>query len=134
MLSERELHSRYEVYIEQYVIKTNIEAETTYDIAKTSILPAAIQYLNDLKIGRPLVWPTTSPAPDREVRAPRSRSSRSPTSTRTTRPTSPRKPTTCATPCSAKMLAVREVADELERIVPDYLWPLPKYREILFVK
>ena len=33
-----------------------------------------------------------------------------------------------------KMLDVRAAADELERIVPDYLWPLPKYREILFVK
>ena len=33
-----------------------------------------------------------------------------------------------------KMLAVRQVGDELERIVADYLWPLPKYREILFVK
>ena len=32
------------------------------------------------------------------------------------------------------MAAVREVADKLERIVPDDLWPLPKYSEILFIK
>ena len=32
------------------------------------------------------------------------------------------------------MAAVREVADQLERIVPDDLWPLPKYSEILFIK
>ena len=32
------------------------------------------------------------------------------------------------------MDAVREVADQLERIVPDDLWPLPKYSEILFIK
>ena len=32
------------------------------------------------------------------------------------------------------MAAVREVADKLERDVPDSLWPLPKYSEILFVK
>ena len=32
------------------------------------------------------------------------------------------------------MQAVRDVADRLERIVPDDLWPLPKYSEILFVK
>ena len=32
------------------------------------------------------------------------------------------------------MYAVREVADRLERIVPDDLWPLPKYSEILFIK
>ena len=29
---------------------------------------------------------------------------------------------------------VREIADQLERIVPDSLWPLPKYSEILFIK
>jgi glutamine synthetase len=32
------------------------------------------------------------------------------------------------------MNAVREVADRLERIVADDLWPLPKYSEILFIK
>ena len=32
------------------------------------------------------------------------------------------------------MGAVREVADQLERTVPDSLWPLPKYSEILFIK
>jgi glutamine synthetase len=32
------------------------------------------------------------------------------------------------------MDAVREVADKLERIVPDHLWPLPKYSEILFIR
>jgi glutamine synthetase len=28
--------------------------------------------------------------------------------------------------------ALREVADELETLVSDELWPLPKYRELLF--
>ena len=32
------------------------------------------------------------------------------------------------------MEAVREVADQLEHVVPDTLWPLPKYSEILFIK
>lgn len=32
------------------------------------------------------------------------------------------------------MTAVREVADRLERIVADDLWPLPKYWEMLFIK
>jgi glutamine synthetase len=27
---------------------------------------------------------------------------------------------------------VREVADELETLVADDLWPLPKYRELIF--
>src|SRR5260221_13685768 len=32
------------------------------------------------------------------------------------------------------MEGVREVADRLERIVADDLWPLPKYSEMLFIK
>jgi glutamine synthetase len=32
------------------------------------------------------------------------------------------------------MNAVRDVADRLEKIVADDLWPLPKYSEILFIK
>jgi glutamine synthetase len=32
------------------------------------------------------------------------------------------------------MEGVREVADRLEKVVPDDLWPLPKYAEILFIK
>ena len=29
--------------------------------------------------------------------------------------------------------ALREVADQLEAVVADDLWPLPKYRELLFL-
>jgi glutamine synthetase len=32
------------------------------------------------------------------------------------------------------MDAARDVADRLERIVADDLWPLPKYSEMLFIK
>ena len=30
--------------------------------------------------------------------------------------------------------AVREVADQLEGLIADDLWPLPKYQEMLFVR
>ena len=45
VLSKRELESRYEVWLEQYVIQANIEAETADSIARTMILPAALRYL-----------------------------------------------------------------------------------------
>jgi glutamine synthetase len=32
------------------------------------------------------------------------------------------------------MARVRELGDQLEKIVADDLWPLPKYSEILFIK
>ena len=48
VLSERELESRYEVFVEQYIAKLNIEGETTFSMAKTMLLPAAIRYLGEL--------------------------------------------------------------------------------------
>src|SRR5262249_61666632 len=52
VLSERELHSRYEVAIEQYITTINIEAETAASIARTMLLPAAIRWLETLqKVG-----------------------------------------------------------------------------------
>ena len=44
VLSERELHARYEVFLEQYVTKLNIESETAASIARTLLLPAAVRY------------------------------------------------------------------------------------------
>jgi glutamine synthetase len=32
------------------------------------------------------------------------------------------------------MVALREIADQIEAILPDDLWPLPTYREMLFIK
>jgi glutamine synthetase len=32
------------------------------------------------------------------------------------------------------MNEVRDVVDRLERLVPDDLWPVPTYRDMLFVK
>ena len=49
VLSERELHSRYEVAVEQYVTTINIEGETAASIARTMLLPAAIRWLGTLK-------------------------------------------------------------------------------------
>src|SRR6476661_1479674 len=45
VLSERELESRYEVSLEQYTANLNIEAETAADMARTLLLPAALQYM-----------------------------------------------------------------------------------------
>ena len=46
VLSERELESRYEVFLEQYVTKLNIEAETAASIARTLLVPAAARYIS----------------------------------------------------------------------------------------
>ena len=45
VLSERELESRFEVWVEQYVIRANIESETAATIARTMLLPAALRHI-----------------------------------------------------------------------------------------
>ena len=48
VLSPRELHSRMEVYIEQYCLSVGLEARTAIEMAKTIIFPAAIRYQGEL--------------------------------------------------------------------------------------
>ena len=48
VLSPRELHSRYETYLEHYSKSVNVEANLTAKIAKTTILPAALHYQRQL--------------------------------------------------------------------------------------
>src|ERR1700742_4514733 len=45
VMSKRELDSRYDVWLEQYAIRANIEAEEAYAIAQTMILPAGLRQL-----------------------------------------------------------------------------------------
>ncbi len=47
VLSKRELHSRYEVYVERYAMDINIEAKTSLQLAKRDIVPAVSQFLVD---------------------------------------------------------------------------------------
>jgi glutamine synthetase len=137
VLSERELESRYEVFVEQYVTTVNIEGETAASIARTMLLPAAVEWyatlgaagdsagvgrlhaeiggLVDEFVDAIFALETANrdhPEDDHALEGAKYVQS-------TVLPA---------------MAAVREVADKLERIVPDDLWPLPKYAEILFVK
>ena len=138
MLSERELHSRYEVMVEQYVTKLNIESETAFTIAKTMLVPAAVRYLGELGLAGDGAGVTALAArgvgPARRVRRAdrRARGGQRPATRRPT--TRSRRRATSRSTIVPAMEAVREVADELEGVVPDSLWPLPKYEEILFVK
>jgi glutamine synthetase len=134
VLSERELESRYEVMLEQYVTTINIEAETAATIARTMLLPAAARHLALLlsaQLGE--LASETEALITSMVEAIRALES---ANTQENAPEGSmhalaeyvRDETIPA------MLAVREPADLLEKVVADDLWPLPKYAEILFVK
>jgi glutamine synthetase len=137
VLSERELESRYEVFVEQYVTTVNIEGETAASIARTMLLPAAVQWAATIggagtSAGVGKLKSELEPLIDEFVDAL--------FALETANRGHPEDGDVLAeakyvqTTVLPAMQAVRDVADKLERIVPDDLWPLPKYSEILFIK
>jgi glutamine synthetase len=48
VFSPTELHSRYEIFLEQYSKSINIEAQTMIDMAKRQILPVVVRYATQL--------------------------------------------------------------------------------------
>ena len=132
MLSERELESRFEVMVEQYTTKLNIEAETAASIARTMLLPAAVRHLGDLKAGGhdALVAETQALVGRVLRRDPRAgEGQRGPPAEEGLELAKWMRDNVVPA-----MDAARDVADRLERIVADDLWPLPKYSEMLFIK
>ena len=133
VLSKRELESRLEVFTEQYAVKINIEAETAAQIARTMLLPAAVRHLNELKasgleelIGEvePLVKELHFALVKLED-----------ANLKDNQPDGAMKwATYMRDTVVPAMEDVRQVADRLEKLVADDLWPLPKYSEMLFIK
>jgi glutamine synthetase len=132
VLSERELEAREEVLTEQYVVKLNIEAETAASIARTQILPAVVRHLAELKAaGNETLIGETDELLRELVFAIQKLESVNEIHDDDTIEQEARYMLDTVIPA---MTAVREVADKLERIVADDLWPLPKYWEMLFIK
>jgi glutamine synthetase len=135
VLSERELHARYEVFLEQYVTKLNIEAETAASIARTMLLPAAVRHKAELLQGEePELASEVGELISSFLESIRALESAN---------SGENHPEDDGPLVHAKYMhdtvfpamgAVREVADTLEKVVADDLWPLPKYSEILFIK
>ena len=135
VLSERELHSRYEVAVEQYVTTINIEAETAASIARTMLLPAAIRWLISLKeVGIEKLTAETAGLVDEFVETIFALESVNADENHPEDDHGLDGAKYIQGTVIPAMNAVRDVADKLEKIVPDDLWPLPKYSEILFIK
>ncbi|HEX8978035.1 MAG TPA: glutamine synthetase III [Solirubrobacteraceae bacterium] len=134
VLSPRELESRYEVFLEQYVTKLNIEAETAASIVRTMIIPAAARYIALLAGAQlPELAGEVEAALSRTVDALRELESANLAENQPHEDLMRHAEYIRDTVIPA-MSEVREGADALERLVADDLWPLPKYSEILFIK
>ena len=142
VLSVREFHSRNEIYLEKYVKDVMIEARLAYEMAKTMIFPAAVEYqkrlaetslalkalgkkhctavldeLNEAVAALQAAVGDLRKAIEHEATGEVADHARH-----------------CRDRILPAMLAVREVGDALEGIVADDLWPLPTYQEMLFIK
>ncbi|MEX0747227.1 MAG: glutamine synthetase III [Rhodothermales bacterium] len=144
VLSKRELESRLEIWIEQYFKTINIEAEMTETIARTMVLPAAIKYLKDLastvETGEDIglkfdgVKETAEEVSGliNELRQALDKLIKENIALGGVEMHD--KARHMRDEVLPAMIGVRQVADRLERVTPMDLWPLPTYREILFVK
>ena len=133
VLSERELESRHEVFLEQYVTKLNIEAETAASIARTMLLPAAARHLTMLLEAQ--LTELAGEASDLIAEFAEAIKALESANLAENQPEDLAKHAEfMRDTVIPAMASVREAADKLEKIVADDLWPLPKYSEILFIK
>ena len=137
VLSERELASRVDINWERYVKVGNIEANCSLDIARTMILPATVRYLGELVAasaagsrGIAAVSEKVSSLADALVDAIHALEHAQHAAHQAGSVQAEAR-AFCDDVIPAQN-ALRAVADELETLVSDELWPLPKYRELLF--
>jgi glutamine synthetase len=135
VLSERELAARVEINWERYVKVQNIEANCAVDMARTMILPAAVRYLGELagaskSKGVAAVADKVAALADGLVDTIHALEEAQHAAHEAGSLHAEAKAF-----CDRVIPAqndLRAVADELETLVSDDLWPLPKYRELLF--
>ncbi len=141
VFNHREMHSRYEIALEQYILSIHVEAALTLEMANTIILPAALRYQTELAlnvssltaIGQDADTATLDEVSSslKALRAGlaglRSELAQEEADTEEKRAEHAQKSLLPA------MVAVRAASDTLEGLVADDLWPLPTYQEMLFI-
>ena len=142
VLSERETHSRYDIYVERYIKEVNTESLLALSIAKQSILPAAYRYQGELagvSASLKAAGKTSSNSTldkvsglvaefEGAIETLEHAINHKSSGTLIDHAKHFRDEVIPA------MLATRVVADKLEQIIADDLWPLPTYREMLFIR
>jgi glutamine synthetase len=143
VLSERELESRLEIYLEQYCKTVYSEANLTLEMAKTMIFPAAIRYQNELAsacanlklVGYEFDTDTLDKITELVKSLQDSIGVLNMAVGKIGHGSGVHKAAEyCASDVLPAMSMVRKYADELEGWVADDLWPLPTYQEMLFIK
>ena len=131
VLSKEEMASRYEVFLEEYHRKIRIEGEIALEIARSMILPAAAgeyrRALETAAMAQQAKQPSdgvaaTAAGIGARLEALIERADRLEKALQ-----GPHEEILAA------MTNLRETVDSLEQTLDDSVWPLPKYREMLFM-
>ena len=150
ILSERELEARYHVDLEEYMMKLQIEARTLGDISRNHIIPTGIRYQNTLienVKGLKEIFGKHYPKYAKEQMAIIERISQHITAINTgvNAMIEARKKANILEDIHQKATAyckevfpffheIRYQCDKLELIVDASIWPLAKYRQLLFMQ
>jgi glutamine synthetase len=144
VLNEREVHARYEIMVETYNKTINVEGQLTVLMANRYVLPAALEYQKQIGQsvaavkagggtsveGRKLLTKVTKLTDEFKKRTDKLEAALSHNGNGSAEKHA-RHYRDAVVPA---MSALREVSDQLESVIPHELWPLPTYREMLFVK
>jgi glutamine synthetase len=144
VLNERELHSRYDIMVEQYNKTVNVEGQLMVLMAYRYILPAALEYqkhvaqsVSAVKTaggksaeGARLLGVATKLTDELKKRADKLQL----TLSHNSNGDAVKHAKHYRDSVIPAMVGVRATADELERLIPHGQWPLATYREMLFIK
>lgn len=132
--SKKELESRFEVFLEEYHRKIRIEGEIALNIVRNNILPAVIEeFKTELSAVKSATDAGITVGVDALKRNVELLGKGLEDLTEKTEKME-KAITGLHEEILEAMSELREVVDRLEKIVSDTLWPLPKYREMLFIK
>ncbi|MGI4020026.1 MAG: glutamine synthetase III [Janthinobacterium lividum] len=148
VFSEREAHARHEILLENFYKKLQIEARVMGELINSSILPAAIIYQNKLidnvkglkEIGLEEAAYSVQMELIRKISTHITE-----VKTNANQMLEERKKANAIEDMREKAIAyddnvksyfdtIRYHVDKLEQLVDDAQWPLPKFRELLFIK
>jgi len=141
VFNHREMHSRYDIALEQYILSVGVEARLTLEIANTVVLPAATRYQTELAINLASLKAidaaydtSTLDEVSGAIKSLRAgiaslRSALAAEGGETVLEEAQH----AQTAYLPAMLETRAAADELETLVADDLWPLATYQEMLYI-
>ena len=134
VLSPKEMKSRYEVFMEEYERKIRIEGELALTMARTMIYPVANEQLNKLS---GTVAGLKAAGVNNGLQSSVKALDKIGVLTDKLCADSCALEEALQKNCSSSVISalgtLRSTVDELEKLVDDQLWPLPKYREMLFI-